>query len=294
MGFFDKLKHGLEKSKINFGFKKVDEELLDNLEEELIMADVGMETSEEIINNLRNNIKKNKITEPEEVKEELKRELKTILDSNPNVELDLQNKPAVILMVGVNGAGKTTSIGKIANKLKSEGKKVLIVAGDTFRAGAVEQLDEWAKRSNCEIVKGNENQDPASVIFEGVKKAKDENYDVVICDTAGRLQNKKYLMDELEKMKKVIDRELPDSSKETILVLDGSTGQNAVSQVKSFKECTGITGLIITKLDGTSKGGIVIRLVKENNLPIKFIGVGEKINDMEEFNSTDFVNAIIE
>ena len=292
MGFFDKLKKGLEKSKITFGFNKVDEELLETLEEELIMADVGLETSEEIISNLKEKIKKEKITETDEVKNELKNELMNIF-SETNPSLNLNSTPAVILMVGVNGAGKTTSIGKIASKLKSEGKKVLIAAGDTFRAAAVEQLEEWAKRAECDIVTGKEAADPSSVIYDACRKAKEENADVLICDTAGRLQNKSNLMDELKKMKKVIDRELPDSSKEIILVLDGSIGQNAISQVESFKECTGLTGLIITKLDGTAKGGIVIRLVKENNIPIKFIGVGEQIDDMEVFDGEEFVNAII-
>ena len=208
-------------------------------------------------------------------------------------ELDIQNKLAVILMVGVNGAGKTTSIGKISSKMIKEGKKVLIAAGDTFRAAAVEQLEEWAKRAGADIVKGKENQDPSSVILDACQKAKRENYDVLICDTAGRLQNKKYLMDELKKMKRIIDRELEGSSQETILVLDGSIGQNAISQVEAFKECTGLTGLIITKLDGTAKGGIVIRLYKEHRIPIKYIGVGEKIDDMEVFNSKEFVDAII-
>lgn len=293
MSFFDKLKQGLQKTKINFGFTKVDEELLESLEEELIMADVGLETSERIIDNLRTKIKKEKITDAENVKEELKNELCEIFNDN-NSKIDIQNSPAVILMVGVNGAGKTTSIGKIASKMRKEGKRVLIAAGDTFRAAAVEQLEEWARRAGCDVVKGKENQDPSSVIFDACKKAKEENYDVLICDTAGRLQNKKYLMDELKKMKKIIDREMEQSSKETILVLDGSVGQNAISQVESFKECTGLTGLIITKLDGTGKGGIVIRLYDENKIPIKFIGVGEKIDDMEVFDSKDFINAIIE
>lgn len=293
MGFFDKLKKGLEKTKISLGFTKVDENLLDNLEEELIMADVGLETSEEIIGKLKDKLKKEKIVEPEEVKKEIKNIVCETFNENSGT-LNLDGKPAVILMIGVNGAGKTTSIGKIAYKLKNEGKKVIVAAGDTFRAAAVEQLEEWTKRAGVEIVKGKENQDPSSVIFEACKKAKEENADVLICDTAGRLQNKKYLMEELKKMKKVIDRELPESSKETILVLDASTGQNAVSQVESFKECTGITGLIITKLDGTSKGGIVIRLVKENKIPVKYIGVGERIDDMEEFNGEDFVNAIFD
>ena len=292
MGFFDKLKQGLSKTKINFGFKKVDEELLEELEENLIMADVGFETTEEIISNLRTKIKKDNIQDQEEVRNVLREELTNIF-KDLDQTLDISNAPAVILMVGVNGSGKTTSIGKIANKYIKEGKKVLIAAGDTFRAAATEQLEVWAKRANAEIIKGKENQDPSSVIFDSCKKAKEINADILICDTAGRLQNKKYLMDELEKMKKVIDRELPDSSKEILLVIDGSTGQNAISQLKSFKEATGITGLVLTKLDGTAKGGIVIRLAKEEKIPVKFIGVGEQIDDMEAFNSRDFINAII-
>ncbi len=293
MGFFDKLKKGLEKTKIGFSFTKVDEALLEELEENLIMADCGLEVTETIISELRNDIKKNKITEAEDVKSDLKRIILNIFNNN-DASLDIENKPAVILMVGVNGAGKTTSIGKIAYKLKNEGKKVVVAAGDTFRAAAVEQLEEWAKRSGVELIKGKENQDPSSVIFDACRNAKNENADVLICDTAGRLQNKKYLMDELQKMKKVIDRELPTSSKETILVLDASTGQNAVSQLESFKECTGITGLIVTKLDGTAKGGVVIRLEKEFNIPIKYIGVGEQIDDMQAFNPEEFVNALID
>ncbi len=292
MGFFDKLKQGLIKSKINFGFKKVDEELLEELEENLIMADVGFETTEEIISNLREKIKKEKIEDQEDVKNALRDELTNIF-KDLDQSLDISNTPAVILMVGVNGSGKTTSIGKIANKYIREGKKVLIAAGDTFRAAATEQLEVWANRANAEIVKGKENQDPSSVIFDSCRRAKEINADILICDTAGRLQNKKYLMDELEKMKKVIDRELPNSSKEILLVIDGSTGQNAISQLKSFKETTGITGLVLTKLDGTAKGGIVIRLAKEEKIPVKFIGVGEKIDDMEAFDSKDFINAII-
>ena len=290
MGFFDKLKQGLSKTKINFGFKKVDEELLEELEENLVMADVGFETTEEIISNLRTRIKKENVQDSEQVKQILREELTNIFDGLDQ-NLDLSTKPSVILMVGVNGSGKTTSIGKIANKYIKEGKKVLLAAGDTFRAAAVEQLEVWANRAGAELIK--ENEDPSSVIFNSCRKAKEINADILICDTAGRLQNKKYLMDELEKMRKVIDRELPDSSKEVLLVLDGSTGQNAISQLKSFKETTGITGLVLTKLDGTAKGGIVIRLAKEEKVPVKFIGVGEKIDDMEAFNSKDFINAII-
>lgn len=293
MGFFDKLKQSLEKTKIALGIKKVDENLLEELEEKLIMSDVGMTATDEIIEELRIRIKQDKIVESDKVVEILKEQLEKILSKEDN-KLNIETSPAAILMVGVNGAGKTTSIGKIANRLRLQGKKVLVVAADTYRAAAVEQVEEWANRANVDIIKGQENADPSSVIFTGCKKAKEENYDVVICDTAGRLQSKKSLMDELEKMNKVIDRELPNSSKETLLVLDGSTGQNAISQLKAFKEATGVTGVIITKLDGTSKGGVIIKLAKDENIAIKFIGIGEKIDDMEEFNARDFVNAIIE
>lgn len=292
MGFFDKLKQGLERTKQVFSFTKVDENLLEELEEKLIMADVGMETTEKIIENLRTKIKKENLKEAEEVRNALKEEVEQIFEETDS-KLELEKSPAVILMVGVNGAGKTTSIGKIANKLKKEGKKVLIAAGDTFRAAAVEQLEVWADRAGAKIVKGPEGIDPASVVFDAIKTAKAENVDVLICDTAGRLQNKKHLMDELEKIKRVIDRELPHSSKEVLLVLDASTGQNAISQVKAFKETTGITGLVLTKLDGTSKGGVVIGIVQENKIPIKFIGVGEQIDDMENFNTKEFIEAII-
>ena len=293
MGFFDKLKQSLEKTKIALGITKVDENLLEELEEKLIMSDVGMTATDEIMQELKTRIKQDKIVDSQKVIEILKEQLEKILTKENN-KINLERSPAAILMVGVNGAGKTTSIGKIANRLRLQGKKVLVVAADTYRAAAVEQVEEWAKRANVDIIKGQENADPSSVIFMGCKKAKDENYDVVICDTAGRLQSKKSLMDELEKMNKVIDRELPSSSKETLLVLDGSTGQNAISQLKAFREATGVTGVIITKLDGTSKGGVIIKLAKDENVAIKFIGIGEKIDDMEEFNARDFVNAIIE
>lgn len=293
MGFFDKLKQSLEKTKIALGITKVDENLLEELEEKLIMSDVGMTATDEIMQELKTRIKQDKIVDSKKVIEILKEQLEKILTKENN-KINLEKSPAAILMVGVNGAGKTTSIGKIANRLRLQGKKVLVVAADTYRAAAVEQVEEWAKRANVDIIKGQENADPSSVIFMGCKKAKDENYDVVICDTAGRLQSKKSLMDELEKMNKVIDRELPNSSKETLLVLDGSTGQNAISQLKAFREATGVTGIIITKLDGTSKGGVIIKLAKDENVAIKFIGIGEKIDDMEEFNARDFVNAIIE
>lgn len=301
MGFFDKLKQGLSKTKTSFDekinnvfstFRKVDEELLEELEEILIMSDFGTETSIKIIANLREKIKKEKISDAEQVKIALRQEIKNILDSVDS-ELKVNNKPTVILVVGVNGVGKTTSIGKIANRLKNDGKQVVIAAADTFRAAAVEQLEIWANRVGCDIVKKEENADPAAVVYEAIKITKQKNADVLICDTAGRLHNKKYLMDELIKIKKVIDKELPNTPKEVLMVLDATTGQNAISQVKAFKETVDINGLILTKLDGTAKGGVVVGIVSENKIPIKFIGIGEQIDDMEKFNSNDFVNAII-
>lgn len=301
MGFFDKLKEGLNKTKTSFNekindvfsnFRKVDEELLEELEEILIMSDIGVETSTKIIANLRDRIKKEKIEEQEDIKNALKEEMIKILDE-PNKEMSLNTKPSVILVVGVNGVGKTTSIGKIANRLKKDGKKVVIAAADTFRAAAVEQLEIWSNRAGATIIKKDEGTDPASVIFDAIKATKETNADVLICDTAGRLHNKKYLMDELLKIKKVIDRELPDSSKEILIVLDATTGQNAISQVKAFKETVDLTGIVLTKLDGTAKGGVVLGIVSENNIPVKFIGVGEQIDDMEIFNSKEFVDAIV-
>lgn len=301
MGFFEKLKQGLSKTKESFNekvnnvfknFRKVDEDLLEELEEALIMSDVGMETSMKIIDNLRDKIRSERIEDVELVKQALRDQLQEILDSVDS-ELKLETKPSVILIVGVNGVGKTTSIGKIANNLQKAGKKVVVAAADTFRAAAVEQIEIWAKRANCKLVKGKENTDPASVVFDAIKITKEENADVVIVDTAGRLHNKKYLMDELIKINKIIDKELPDASKETLMVLDATTGQNAILQVKAFKEAVNINGLILTKLDGTSKGGSVFGIVSENSLPIKFVGVGEQIDDMQKFNSADFVSSII-
>ena len=301
MGFFDKLKQGLSKTKTSFeekinnvfsNFRKVDEELLEELEEALIMSDVGVETSTKIIANLRDRIKKEKIEDEEAVKQALREEIKKIFDELDN-SLHLDTVPSVILVVGVNGVGKTTSIGKIANRQKKDGKKVVIAAADTFRAAAVEQLEIWANRASCEIVKREEGVDPASVVFDAIKTAKEGQADVLICDTAGRLHNKKYLMDELIKIKRVIDKELPNASKEILMVLDATTGQNAISQVKAFKETVDITGLVLTKLDGTAKGGVVIGIANENKMPVKFIGIGEQIDDMEIFSSDDFVKALI-
>ncbi len=301
MGFFDKLKQGMNKTKSSFdekinnvfkSFKKVDEDFLDELEEILIMSDIGMDTSVKIINNLRQRLKKEKIQDEEEVKQVLREEMQKILDVT-DINLHLETKPAVILVVGVNGVGKTTSIGKIANRLAKSGKKVVVAAADTFRAAAVEQLEIWAKRANADIVKREEGVDPASVVYDAIKITKEKQADILIVDTAGRLHNKKYLMDELNKIQKVINKELEQSDKEVLLVIDGTTGQNAISQVKAFKEEADITGLVLTKLDGTAKGGVVIGIVEENKIPVKFIGVGEQIDDMEVFNSSDFVKAII-
>ena len=301
MGFFDKLKQGLSKTKSSIdeklnnvfsNFRKVDEELLDELEEALIMSDVGVETSNKIITNLRNKIRKEKIEDEQAVKQALRDEIKNVLEEVDNT-LKLETTPSVILVVGVNGVGKTTSIGKIANRLKQDDKKVVVAAADTFRAAAVEQLEIWANRAGCDIVKREEGTDPAAVVYDAVKIAKEKQADVLICDTAGRLHNKKYLMDELVKIKKVIDKELPEASKEVLMVLDATTGQNAISQVTAFKETVNITGLVLTKLDGTAKGGVVIGIVAENKVPVKFIGIGEQIDDMEIFNSNDFVNALI-
>ena len=301
MGFFDKLKTGLNKTKESFNtkinnvfsnFRKVDEDFLEELEEVLIMSDMGVDTSVKIVNNLRKRIKKDNIKDEEEVKRALREEIKAIFDEVEN-KLNLDTKPSVILVVGVNGVGKTTSIGKIANRLKKDGKKVVVAAADTFRAAAVEQLEIWANRVGCDIVKREEGVDPASVVYDAIKITKEKNADVLICDTAGRLHNKKYLMDELIKIKKVIDKELPDSSEEVLMVLDATTGQNAISQVQAFKETVDITGIVLTKLDGTAKGGAVIGIVNENKVPVKFIGVGEQVDDMEIFNSEDFVKALI-
>ena len=301
MGFFDKLKNGLSKTKTSFdekmndifsNFRKVDEELLEELEEALIMSDVGTTTASKIIENLRQRVKKENIKDEEGVKEALRKEIQEIFDETDST-LNLETTPSVILVVGVNGVGKTTSIGKIANRLRQDGKKVVVAAADTFRAAAVEQLEIWANRAGCDIVKRQEGVDPASVVYDAIKITKEKNADVLICDTAGRLHNKKYLMDELIKIKRVIDKELPNASEEVLMVLDATTGQNAILQVQAFKEAVDITGIILTKLDGTAKGGAVIGIVNENKVPVKFIGIGEKIDDMEIFNSEDFVKALI-
>ena len=302
MVFFDKLKNGLTKTRESIAkqvnnvfsvFVKVDDELFENLEEALIMADIGVETSSYIIEKLRDNVKHKHITDGNLVKEELKSIISEIL-SALDTTVNTSTTPSVILVIGVNGVGKTTSIGKIASHYKSMGKKVLLAAADTFRAAAIDQLDIWAQRSGCDIIKHQENSDPAAVVFDACTAAKARGADILICDTAGRLHNKKNLMAELAKINRVIERELPDSARETLLVLDATTGQNAVSQAKLFSEAADITGIILTKLDGTAKGGIVISIAKEQNVPVKFVGVGEGIDDLQEFNSDDFAKAIFE
>ncbi len=301
MGFFDKLKQGLFKTKnaivgkidsLIKRFTKVDEELFEELEELLISADIGVNTTEEILDELRDTVKEKRIKEPEEVKAQLFEILKRMIgDHEP---LNLSTTPSVILVIGVNGVGKTTSIGKIAAELKSEKKKVVVAAADTFRAAAAEQLTIWCERAGVDIIKQGAGADPASVVYDAINAAKSRSADVLIIDTAGRLHNKKNLMDELAKIDRVINRELPNSAKEVLLVLDATTGQNAVHQAKEFKEASKITGLILTKLDGTAKGGIIISIRKELDIPVKFIGVGEKIDDMKHFDAKEFAGALFE
>ena len=301
MGFFDKLKSGLNKTKnaivgkidnIVKSFRKVDEELFEELEEALISADIGVYVTEEILDRLRDTVKDKNIKESEQVKEELFAILREMVGEHE--PLNLSTKPSVILVIGVNGVGKTTSIGKISAELKSQGKKVVVAAADTFRAAAAEQLTVWCDRAGVDIVKQAAGADPASVVFDAIGAVKSRSADVLIIDTAGRLHNKKNLMDELAKIDRVIGRELPDAAKETLLVLDATTGQNAVLQAKEFKEASKITGLVLTKLDGTAKGGIVLSIKQELGIPVKFIGVGEKIDDMKPFNSSEFASALFE
>ncbi len=302
MGLFDKLKSSLAATKESVSskldnvikaFKSVDEDLFEELEEVLIMADLGVNTSCEIIDRLRTAAKEKRITESEELKGELKIILAEILTEGGN-DMVLSGKPAVVMVIGVNGVGKTTSIGKLAHLYKTMGKKVVIAAADTFRAAAIEQLEVWADRADAEIIKQQEGSDPAAVIYDAINAAKNRGADVLLCDTAGRLHNKKNLMEELKKIYRIIDKELPDSSKEVLLVLDATTGQNAVHQAQQFKEAADITGIILTKLDGTAKGGIVFAIKNEYNIPVKLIGLGEGIDDMGEFDPTAFIDAIFE
>ena len=302
MGIFSKLKESLSRTKETINarfedvvkmFRTVDEELFEELEEILIMSDIGVNTSCEIIDALRDAAKEKKITDSAELKVELNEILKNILTEGGN-SIVLEGQPAVIMVIGVNGVGKTTSIGKLAHMYKEQGKSVVIAAADTFRAAAIEQLEVWADRAGAEIIKQQEGTDPAAVIYDAVGAAKKRKADVLLCDTAGRLHNKKNLMEELKKIYRILDKELPDSSKEVFLVLDATTGQNAVEQAKQFKEAADITGIILTKLDGTAKGGIVFAIKNDYNIPVKLIGLGEGIDDMQEFDPVEFVNAIID
>ena len=301
MAFLDKLKAGLQKTKNALfspidqmlkAFTKVDEDLLEELEEMLICADVGAGATDEIIEKLRKDIKEEKIKDADEVRAFLKNTLKDMIGEGAPLVLD--TKPSVILVIGVNGAGKTTSIGKISNKLKQDGKKVVVAAADTFRAAAIDQLAVWCERSGVDLVKQSEGSDPAAVVYDAISYAKNKQADVLIVDTAGRLHNKKNLMNELEKINRVISRELPNASRENLLVLDATTGQNAVLQAKEFKNAAEITGLVLNKLDGTAKGGIVLSIKRELGIPVKFIGVGEKIDDMQPFNAEEFISALFE
>lgn len=301
MGFFDKLKAGLTKTKnAVFGqvneviknFRKVDEELLEELEEIMICADMGTATTEKIIDELRDRIKTENIKNADDVKTALSEIL--VNQIGEGEELNLSTKPSVILVIGVNGVGKTTSIGKIANNLRKEGKKVIVAAADTFRAAAIEQLAVWCDRAKVDLIRQNEGADPASVVFDAIAAANRQKADVLIIDTAGRLHNKSNLMNELAKINRIISRELPDAARETLLVLDSTTGQNAVMQAKKFKEAAEITGLILTKLDGTAKGGAVFSIKDEIDIPVKFIGVGEQIDDMQPFDAKMFVDALMQ
>ncbi|MBQ1989217.1 MAG: signal recognition particle-docking protein FtsY [Clostridia bacterium] len=301
MGFFSKIKEGLKKTRNSIAqgvvsvinsFTKIDEELFEELEEILVMADMGVQTATEICDKLRAKIKEDGIKDPSVIKGMMKDIVIEMLGEDEGLKLD--TKPSVILVIGVNGVGKTTSIGKISAQLKKDGKKVVLGAADTFRAAAIDQLGIWAERAGVEMVKSVEGTDPASVVFDTIAASKARNADVIICDTAGRLHNKKNLMDELAKINRVIGRELPDASVETLLVLDAATGQNAVNQAREFKNVTNITGIVLTKLDGTAKGGIIDAIRNELGIPVKYIGVGEGIDDLQPFNSTEFADGIFD
>ncbi len=301
-GFFGKLVQGLSKTRnsiahgidaIFSGFSSIDDDFYEELEETLIMADLGINTTTAVIENLRDKVKENKIKDPSACRELLASSLKEQMQLEETA-YEFENRKSVVLLIGVNGVGKTTSVGKLAGQLKEQGKKVMVAAADTFRAAAIEQLTEWAHRANVDIIAQKEGSDPAAVIYDAVTAAKARNVDVLLCDTAGRLHNKKNLMEELRKIDRVIEREYPEAYRETLVVLDGTTGQNALAQAKEFNEVTDITGIVLTKLDGTAKGGIAIAIESELGIPVKYIGIGEKIDDLQKFNADDFVNALFE
>lgn len=299
MGLFNKIKNGLKKTRDTVvnridsmlkSFTKIDEELFEELEELLVMGDVGVNTATKITDELRKRVKKEGVTDPNEVHRLLREITADMLKGGE--ELNINTKPSIILVIGVNGVGKTTTIGKLANYLRSQGKSVLLAAADTFRAAAIDQLEIWAERAKCEIVKQKEGSDPAAVVYDAISAAKARGADVIIADTAGRLHNKKHLMGELAKISRIIDRELSGSDKEFLIVLDATTGQNAVNQAREFKNATGITGIVLTKLDGTAKGGVVLSIKEELGVPVKFIGVGEQMDDLQPFDADDFAKAL--
>lgn len=299
-GFFKRLVAGLTKTRksiaagfdyIFSGFSKIDEDFYEELEEVLVMADLGIHTTEAVIDDLKAKVKAQHITEPSQCKELLISTIKEQMTVSDNA-YDFENEKTVILMIGVNGVGKTTTVGKLAAKYKNSGKKVIMAAADTFRAAAIEQLTEWSNRAGVEIIAGQEGSDPASVIYDAIAAAKARHADILICDTAGRLHNKKNLMEELKKINRIIDREYPEAKRETLIVLDGTTGQNALVQAKQFKEAADITGIVLTKLDGTAKGGIAIAIQSELSVPVKYIGIGEKLDDLQRFDADDFVDAL--
>lgn len=301
-GFFSRLKQGLSKTRDNIvhgmdsvfkGYSHIDEEFYEELEEVLIMGDIGVNATGEIMERLRKQVKEQKIKEPQECRELLISNIKEQMRVGETA-YEFENRQSVILVIGVNGVGKTTSVGKLAGKLKDNGKRVLIAAADTFRAAAVEQLEEWSNRAGVEIIKANTGSDPASVIFDAVNAAKSRNVDVLICDTAGRLHNKRNLMEELKKINRIIEREFPDAHRENLIVLDGTTGQNALMQAREFGEVAELTGIILTKMDGTAKGGIAVAIQSELKVPVKYIGVGESIDDLQKFDSEQFVNALFD
>mgnify|MGYP002744644626 FL=1 len=300
MGFFSKLAEGLTKTRNNImnsvsniftGHDIIDDDFYEELEETLIMADLGITTTTSVIENLKDKVKELKIKDPADCKKLLMDSLKEQMQVKPDA-YDFENKKSVVLMIGVNGVGKTTSVGKLASQLKNSGKKVLVAAADTFRAGAIEQLTEWARRSDVELIAQNEGSDPAAVVFDAVNAAKARNVDVLICDTAGRLHNKKNLMDELNKIYRIVSKEYPEAAVETLVVVDGTTGQNAKEQARQFSEAAPVNGIVLTKLDGTAKGGIAIAIESELSIPVKYIGIGEKIDDLQKFNAEQFVEAL--
>ena len=301
-GFFKKLVSGLTKTRDNIvhgidnvfsGFSKIDDDFYEELEETLIMGDLGVNTTEEIIENLKEKVKENHIKDPADCKELLINTIKEQMDLGENA-YEFENRKSIVLVIGVNGVGKTTSIGKLAAQLKAQGKKVVLAAADTFRAAAIEQLTEWADRSGVDIISQSEGSDPAAVIYDAISAGRARNADVIICDTAGRLHNKKNLMEELKKINRIIDKEMPEAYRENLIVLDGTTGQNALSQLKEFKEAADVTGIILTKMDGTAKGGIAVAIQAEYGIPVKYIGVGEHIDDLQKFNAEQFVNALFD